>query len=172
MFTGGALNLPPISASGIDPHWLAELPFDVRHHAADLATEAEVHALFEQCLSNPTARIDHPGLDAAGARMRAWAHGTAPEATKTVTRASTSTRPESQGTGGEQAVQHLTPQALIELSKRGQLLPKAVRQPRPVATPRPAAATPAQPQRPTAQPGQAGDADRIYEAAGPTTNGA
>ena len=74
MFTGGVLNLPVYTASGIDPHWLTELPYTARHYAADLATEDEVTALILRC-SDPGTRYDHEGFDQAVARVQAWANG-------------------------------------------------------------------------------------------------
>ncbi len=72
LFEGGTRDVPAQTASGVDPHFIGWLQVGVRHHADDLRTEAEVHALFEQVAGTPDARIEHLGLAAAEARLAAW----------------------------------------------------------------------------------------------------
>ena len=73
MFDDGTRDLPAATASGVDPYFLGWLPYGVRHYAADLPTEEQVHALFERHSGDPRARYDHAGFDDAVARLQAWA---------------------------------------------------------------------------------------------------
>lgn len=75
LFDGGRSDLPPFTASGIDPQHLLRLPFTARHAAAAMTDPAQVAALIEEAAVNPDLYIDHPGLQAAVTRMRDWASG-------------------------------------------------------------------------------------------------
>lgn len=72
MFMGGSEDLPPFTASGLDPRLLLKLPYQVRHYAAAEASLAAVHGLFEQYADMPHARLDHQGLGEAIGRVSHW----------------------------------------------------------------------------------------------------
>lgn len=72
MFMGGSEDLPPFTASGLDPRLLLKLPYQVRHYAAAEPSLAAVHGLFEQYVDMPHARLDHQGLGEAIGRVAQW----------------------------------------------------------------------------------------------------
>lgn len=121
MFCDGLVHLPPITASGMDPTFLSWLPYGCRHYAAALPTEAEVHDLFQRHSADPRARFDHEGLDEAIARVRAWAFPTAPVAQPAPV-AAPAKGPRRSSAGRRRG--DLTPQAVWELSRRGEFLPR------------------------------------------------
>jgi len=75
MFESG--DLPPFTASGIDPQVLASLPWKVRHAAAAEPSTAIVYKWLEQFVHSepgveaPTA----PGLDEFVSRFQSWLRG-------------------------------------------------------------------------------------------------
>jgi hypothetical protein len=68
-------NLPPFTASGLDPKILMTLPIGVRHHAAQLGTKGEVFALAEEVAGNPDAVIHCPSLAEYEQRVTDWMSG-------------------------------------------------------------------------------------------------
>lgn len=74
MFTGGEADLPAFTASGIDPEMLLRrAPYRARHHLAAVRTIDAVLAGFRaRYADDPTAYVDHEGLQEATARVRAW----------------------------------------------------------------------------------------------------
>lgn len=75
LFSGGRSDVPPFTASGLDPQLLLKLPYGVRHAAASEPDRAVVLQMFEEYGDDPDARIDHPGLSAAVQRVQRWASG-------------------------------------------------------------------------------------------------
>lgn len=75
LFAGGKADVPPFTASGLDPQLLLKLPYGVRHAAASEPDRAVVLQMFEEYGDDPDARIDHPGLSAAVQRVNRWASG-------------------------------------------------------------------------------------------------
>lgn len=75
LFSGGKSDVPPFTASGLDPQLLLKLPYGVRHAAASEPDRAVVLQMFEEYGDDPGARIDHPGLSAAVQRVQRWATG-------------------------------------------------------------------------------------------------
>jgi len=72
LFAGGTADVPPFTASGIDPQLLLRLPVGIRHAAAANPDITQVHAWFENYIDQPDAEIDHDGLRAAKLRMAHW----------------------------------------------------------------------------------------------------
>lgn len=73
-------DLPPFTASGLDPKLLLELPWQVRHYAAASESRAEVLALVEQYAEDPTVvdgAYTTAGTENYLDRMRAWLVGPA-----------------------------------------------------------------------------------------------
>lgn len=74
-------NLPPFTASGVDPDLLKGLPYNWRHAAASEPDRTVVLAWLEQCAMDRaafTAGVDakaHVGLLDYQARMEGWTHG-------------------------------------------------------------------------------------------------
>ncbi len=79
MFAGGTADLPAFTASGIDPQLLLRLPYGVRHAAAAEPNLAAAHTMFESYGNEPTAVVDHPGLQDAQDRVNAWWTSTDPD---------------------------------------------------------------------------------------------
>ncbi len=74
MFTGGAEDLPAITASGTDPKLLRKLPFTARHRAAAEPSTAAVAALLEDP-EGAAFLPPHQGFLDAISRVQDWASG-------------------------------------------------------------------------------------------------
>src|SRR3954451_16959872 len=70
LFNGGPDDLPPVTASGMDPAKLLELPYTMRHAAAAEPDPSKVHDSFELAADDPDAVLEHEGLSMAIARVR------------------------------------------------------------------------------------------------------
>lgn len=70
-------DLPPFTASGVDPKILASLPWKVRHAAAASPSTATVYKWLEQFVhAEPTVEWPTaPGLDEYVGRFQAWLRG-------------------------------------------------------------------------------------------------
>lgn len=75
MFDGGMSDLPPFTASGVDPQVLLRLPFTARHAAAAVPDRSTLLRWLDEGAENADLYLDHPGLRAAIVRMRNWASG-------------------------------------------------------------------------------------------------
>jgi len=69
-------DLPPFTASGVDPQHLTRLPFRTRHAAATESSPAAVLRMVETHGPNPDAQAPSPGLDEYRNRMSGWLRGT------------------------------------------------------------------------------------------------
>jgi hypothetical protein len=78
LFASGG-DLPPFTASGVEPELLNRLPYAMRHAAASEASAGWVLNLIEQVASDPVrmgrGEITHPGLDEYRMRMDTWVRG-------------------------------------------------------------------------------------------------
>lgn len=79
MFASGTADLPPFTASGIDPRLLMQLPYQLRHLAASDPDPASVLSLFERQAGQPDI-IDPEqavgsGLAEYEGRMSDWLSG-------------------------------------------------------------------------------------------------
>ncbi len=74
MFESG--DLPPFTASGVDPQHLTRLPFRTRHAAATEPSPAAVLRMVETHGPDPDAQAPSPGLDEYRNRMSGWLRGT------------------------------------------------------------------------------------------------
>jgi hypothetical protein len=77
LFASG--DLPPFTASGVDPQVLTRLPFTMRHAAAAERDAGKVLALVEECAGDPSRMgrgvMNHPGMDEYRERMNHWISG-------------------------------------------------------------------------------------------------
>jgi len=69
-------DLPPFTASGVDPQHLMRLPFRTRHAAATEPSPAAVLRMVETHGPDPDAQAPSPGLDEYRNRMSGWLRGT------------------------------------------------------------------------------------------------
>ncbi len=69
-------DLPPFTASGVDPQHLTRLPFRTRHAAATEPSPAAVLRMVETHGPNSDAQSPSPGLDEYRTRMSGWLRGT------------------------------------------------------------------------------------------------
>lgn len=76
-FGGGFDDLPPFTASGLDPATLLRIPWGARHYAAAVESRAEIFRLFDDAAGDPDFTLDHPGRTEAIERCRRWASGLA-----------------------------------------------------------------------------------------------
>ncbi len=74
MFESG--DLPPFTASGVDPQHLTRLPFRTRHAAATEPSPAAVLRMVETHGPDADAQAPSPGLDEYRNRMSGWLRGT------------------------------------------------------------------------------------------------
>lgn len=74
LFASG--DLPPFTASGVDPQILSRLPFGMRHHAASEPSAAAVLSMVEEVASAPDRMgrrvMRNVGLDDYASRVEAW----------------------------------------------------------------------------------------------------
>lgn len=75
MFAAGTADLPPFTASGVEPRLLTRLPYTLRHAAASADSRGYVLDLLESYADMPGATIEHPGLRDYINRVQAWATG-------------------------------------------------------------------------------------------------
>lgn len=73
-------DLPPFTASGVDPQLLGTLPYNWRHAAASESSPATVLAWLEEAAQDPAAFTNadgkqHPGLEDYQARVQVWVAG-------------------------------------------------------------------------------------------------
>lgn len=73
LFASG--DLPPFTASGIDPQVLMKLPYTLRHAAAAESDPAAVLGILEEYASDPMFTLEHSGLDDYRNRVHRWAAG-------------------------------------------------------------------------------------------------
>ncbi|MCU1612779.1 MAG: hypothetical protein JWO98_319 [Frankiales bacterium] len=73
MFDSG--DLPPFTASGVDPRFLALLPWRIRHAAAMAPNAVVVLGWVEQYGHDDTVEMRSPGLDEYVGRFRMWLRG-------------------------------------------------------------------------------------------------
>lgn len=69
-------DLPPFTASGVDPQHLTRLPFRTRHAAATEPSPAAVLKMVETHGPDSDAQAPSPGLDEYRNRMSGWLRGT------------------------------------------------------------------------------------------------
>ncbi|NYG05720.1 hypothetical protein BJ986_000207 [Phycicoccus badiiscoriae] len=68
-------DLPPFTASGVDPQFLMWLPFGCRHYAASEPRPAAVLQLIEESGRDPDASVDSDGLNDYLRRVVDWITG-------------------------------------------------------------------------------------------------
>jgi hypothetical protein len=68
-------DAPPFMASGVDPRYLAVLPWKVRHAAAMESDPGRVLAYVEDYANEPDANVPTPGLAAYISRFGDWLSG-------------------------------------------------------------------------------------------------
>jgi hypothetical protein len=68
-------DLPPFTASGVDPQQLVRLPYTLRHAAAGTSDPAVLLGYVEDYGNDPTAVLPHQGLESYKARLSRWAGG-------------------------------------------------------------------------------------------------
>jgi hypothetical protein len=81
LFAGG--DLPPFTASGLNPEMLERLPFTMRHAAASERDTSKLLDWIERAVSEREQMqhvvLDHPGLFAYRDRVNAWINGLNPD---------------------------------------------------------------------------------------------
>jgi hypothetical protein len=68
-------DLPPFTASGVDPEVLNRLPYTARHAAAAEPSAATVLGMIEQYGNDPTIEFEHQGLGEYRQRVTRWLSG-------------------------------------------------------------------------------------------------
>lgn len=68
-------DLPPFTASGVDPETLNRLPYTARHAAAAEPSRAAVLQMVEEYADDPDIEFTHRGLDDYRHRVTRWIRG-------------------------------------------------------------------------------------------------
>lgn len=68
-------DLPPFTASGVDPEVLNRLPYTARHAAAAEPSRAAVLRMVEEYSDDPDVELPHRGLDDYRGRVTRWLSG-------------------------------------------------------------------------------------------------